>query len=65
LFDESASRSLIIQYGGSVKPENAVSLLSQDGVDGALIGGASLNAAEFIAIIHSANEQPQAEGKSA
>ena len=42
---------LVIQYGGSVKPENAASLLSQHGVDGALIGGASLDADEFLAIV--------------
>lgn len=39
-----------IIYGGSVKPENAHELLNQDNVDGALIGGASLTADDFIAI---------------
>ena len=39
-----------VLYGGSVKPENAVSLLSQPDVDGALVGGASLDAASFEAI---------------
>ncbi|TWF46351.1 triose-phosphate isomerase [Neorhizobium alkalisoli] len=37
-------------YGGSVKPENALALMSVDNVDGALIGGASLKASEFLAI---------------
>jgi triosephosphate isomerase len=37
-------------YGGSVKAANARAILSQDGVDGALVGGASLDAAEFVAI---------------
>lgn len=42
---------IIIQYGGSVKPDNAAELFSQPDVDGGLIGGASLKAADFIAII--------------
>jgi len=37
-------------YGGSVKPSNAVELLSVDNVDGALVGGASLKAADFLGI---------------
>ncbi|MEK9832240.1 MAG: triose-phosphate isomerase, partial [Rhodospirillaceae bacterium] len=37
-------------YGGSMKPENAADLLSVDNVDGGLIGGASLDAASFLAI---------------
>ncbi len=41
---------LRILYGGSVKPGNCRDLLTLDNVDGALIGGASLNAAEFLAI---------------
>jgi triosephosphate isomerase len=40
-----------IQYGGSVKPDNAKELLSQPDVDGALVGGASLKVADFAAII--------------
>jgi triosephosphate isomerase len=39
-----------VLYGGSVKPENAEELLSQDGVDGALVGGASLDVESFTAI---------------
>ncbi len=42
MFDEKSAQTLTIQYGGSVKPENAAALLSRNGVDGALIGGASL-----------------------
>jgi triosephosphate isomerase len=45
------SRNLRILYGGSVKPGNARELLSIPGVDGALVGGASLKAADFYAII--------------
>ena len=43
--------ALRIQYGGSVKPENAAELLGQPDVDGALVGGASLDAAAFLGII--------------
>lgn len=43
-----------ILYGGSVKPSNAREILGIDGVDGALVGGASLKAAEFLAIIDAA-----------
>jgi triosephosphate isomerase (TIM) len=45
------AQSLIIHYGGSVKPDNAASLLSQPDVDGALVGGASLQAEQFLAIV--------------
>ncbi len=44
------SEALRILYGGSVKPENAAELLAVDNVDGALVGGASLKAADFLAI---------------
>ena len=40
-----------IQYGGSVKPGNAAELLSQPDIDGALVGGASLAADSFVAIV--------------
>jgi len=46
-----AANSLIIQYGGSVKPDNAATLLGQQDVDGALVGGASLKAEDFLAIV--------------
>jgi triosephosphate isomerase len=46
--------SIRIQYGGSVKPENAAELLSQPDVDGALVGGASLKAKDFVAILKGA-----------
>jgi triosephosphate isomerase len=51
--DESAS-PLLIQYGGSVKPDNAASLFHLPDVDGGLIGGASLNADSFLAIVRAA-----------
>ena len=51
LIGEGPAGSLIIQYGGSVKPDNAEVLLSQADVDGALVGGASLQAESFLAIV--------------
>ena len=45
------AQALVIQYGGSVKPDNAGTLLGQPDVDGALVGGASLNAEQFLAIV--------------
>ncbi|CAI8045127.1 Triosephosphate isomerase [Geodia barretti] len=47
----TAAEALIIQYGGSVKPDNSAALLAQDGVDGLLVGGASLDAASFAAVV--------------
>ena len=49
-----AALQLVIQYGGSVRPDSAQSLLSQPDVDGALVGGASLKAADFLEIIEAA-----------
>lgn len=51
MFDEETARSIRIQYGGSVKPENIKELISQEDVDGALVGGASLKADSFSAIV--------------
>ena len=50
--DRTAADSLPILYGGSVKPDNAEGLLKQPDIDGALVGGASLKADDFIAIIN-------------
>jgi triosephosphate isomerase len=49
---EAAAGALRILYGGSVKPENAALLMDQADVDGALVGGASLQAASFLKIVH-------------
>jgi triosephosphate isomerase len=49
-----AALRLVIQYGGSVKPDNAAALMAQADVDGALVGGASLKAPDFLAIIQAA-----------
>jgi len=48
--DAAVADGLIIQYGGSMKANNAVELLGQPDIDGGLIGGAALNAEEFLAI---------------
>jgi triosephosphate isomerase len=48
--DPGVADGLVIQYGGSVKAGNAVELFGQPDIDGGLIGGASLNAEEFLAI---------------
>ncbi|KUJ74913.1 triose-phosphate isomerase [Thiomicrospira sp. XS5] len=55
--DPAVAEKVIIQYGGSVKPGNAAELFSQPDIDGGLIGGASLNADDFIAICRAAGEQ--------
>jgi triosephosphate isomerase len=51
LFDEAMARRVRIQYGGSVKSSNARELMSQPDVDGALVGGASLEAQSFAEIV--------------
>ena len=52
LYDEDTCDSVIIQYGGSVKPENASEIMNMDEIDGALVGGASLDASKFIKIVN-------------
>ncbi len=53
-FGEKTAAALPIQYGGSVKPDNAAALLWQPDVDGALVGGASLQAESFLTIVRAA-----------
>ena len=53
-FSQTVSEKIRIQYGGSVKAENAKELLSKPDIDGALVGGASLDARGFTAIIKNA-----------
>lgn len=50
----TAAGRVRVQYGGSVSPENCEELLSRDGIDGALVGGASLDAGKFAAIVRAA-----------
>lgn len=54
LYSWPIAERLVIQYGGSVKPDNAAELLAQDDIDGALVGGACLKADSFAAIISAA-----------
>jgi triosephosphate isomerase len=51
MFDETVARRVRIQYGGSVKPANTRELMQQPDVDGALVGGASLEVRSFVDII--------------
>ena len=51
LFSEEVADSVRLQYGGSVKPENAEGLMSQPDIDGALVGGASLKVNSFNSIV--------------
>ncbi|MBF0504291.1 MAG: triose-phosphate isomerase [Candidatus Omnitrophica bacterium] len=56
LFDDEIAGSVRIQYGGSVTPDNIVSLMAQADIDGALVGGASLKAPSFAAIVKGAKK---------
>ncbi|MDR1249872.1 MAG: triose-phosphate isomerase [Treponema sp.] len=49
-YGDAAARQIIIQYGGSVKAENAAALMAKENIDGALVGGASLKAESFVPI---------------
>ncbi|NLG80075.1 MAG: triose-phosphate isomerase [Firmicutes bacterium] len=53
VFNERIAQEVRIQYGGSVKPQNIADFLGQPEIDGALVGGASLDAASFAAIVKS------------
>ena len=54
-FGGAVAEQMRIQYGGSVKPDNAVELFSQKNIDGGLIGGAALQAESFAAIVKATN----------
>jgi triosephosphate isomerase len=54
LHSAATAEKIVIQYGGSVKPDNAANLLCQHDIDGALVGGACLKAESFGAIIRAA-----------
>jgi triosephosphate isomerase (TIM) len=53
-FGADTANAIRIQYGGSVKPSNAEALMAERDIDGALVGGASLEAADFVAIVKAA-----------
>ncbi len=54
LYSSATAEKVVIQYGGSVKPDNAKELLHQPDIDGALVGGACLKADSFAAIVQAA-----------
>ena len=55
--DDTTAERVRIQYGGSVKPENASELMSQPDIDGALVGGASLDPRSFAQIVNAARDE--------
>lgn len=55
-YNKEVAESVRIQYGGSVKPDNAAELLAQPNIDGALVGGASLKVEPFVGIIAGAKK---------
>ena len=61
-FGAATANRIVVQYGGSVKPDNAQELLACPDIDGALVGGASLKAGDFLAIIK-AGQAVTAAGK--
>ena len=56
IYDEATAEAVTIQYGGSMNAKNCAELLSKENVDGGLIGGASLKAADFNTIVQAAVE---------
>jgi triosephosphate isomerase len=58
LYDEAAAGALRIQYGGSVKPSNAAELMAQPDIDGALVGGASLDPDDFAQVVQGGAPTP-------
>lgn len=56
LYDEATAQAIRVQYGGSVTPKNVAEFFAQPEIDGALVGGASLNPADFIAICQAARK---------
>lgn len=62
-FGAATAARVVVQYGGSVKPDNARELLACPDIDGALVGGASLKASDFLAIIR-AGQEVTAAGKA-
>lgn len=63
LFGDAAAREVRILYGGSVKPDSAAAYLASEGVDGLLVGGASLNYHDFASIVASAHQRTEIEVK--
>ncbi|AKU80214.1 triose-phosphate isomerase [Spiroplasma turonicum] len=51
IYNDNVSQAILIQYGGSVKPDNISDILNQDDIDGALVGGASLQVESFLGLL--------------
>jgi triosephosphate isomerase len=62
-FGAATAARVVVQYGGSAKPDNVPKLLACPNIDGALVGGASLKAADFLAIVKAAQDVT-AQGKA-
>jgi len=62
-YGEATAARVVVQYGGSVKPDNAAELLARPDIDGALVGGASLKPEDFLGIIR-AGQGVAAKGKA-
>jgi len=62
IFSPEAAREMRMLYGGSITPENSLSLMQQPDIDGGLVGGASLQAASFMAIIEAAVKAKETTG---
>lgn len=52
MYSEDVAEGIIIQYGGSVKPDNVAELMGMSDIDGALVGGASLKSDDFVKLIN-------------
>ncbi len=63
MYGDDAAQAIRIQYGGSVKPGNMAEFMMQPEIDGALVGGASLNADDFAALVRIAIESKQHDGR--
>lgn len=59
LYGDSTAQSISIQYGGSMKPDNAAGLVAQKDIDGGLIGGAALQVDSFLGILNAAQMRRQ------
>ena len=64
LYGDEAAQQVRILYGGSVKPDNMAHYMAEREIDGALVGGASLNVADFSALVAIAAREKQAGGNS-
>ncbi len=54
MYNAETAAAVRIQYGGSVKPENIAELLSKEHIDGALVGGASLQPESYLTLLEAA-----------